>query len=118
MIDISDGLSSETLHLSKSSGVGMNIFADKIPIVTETKEAAEELGLEPFTLALNGGEDYELLFTVPLEMHEAISQMEEISIIGHVKDQSEGCHIISSDGSAIALQAMGWNGLSDFQEKE
>lgn len=118
MIDISDGLSSETLHLSKSSGVGMNIFADKIPISPETKDAADDLGLEPVTIALNGGEDYELLFTVPLEMHDVVSQINEISIIGHVKDESEGCHIISSDGSAIDLRAMGWDGLSDIQEEE
>lgn len=118
MIDISDGLSSETLHIAKNSAVGMNIFADKIPISPETKEAAEQLGLEPVTMALNGGEDYELLFTVPLEKHDDISKMEDVSIIGHVKDESEGCHIIGSDGSAIDLRAMGWDGLSDVEEKE
>lgn len=118
MIDISDGLSSEALHIAKASGVGVNIFVDKIPVSPDTKEAAEQMGLEPVTMALSGGEDYELLFTVPLDKHDVVSKLDDISIIGHIKDASEGCHIIGADGSAIDLRAMGWDGLSNIQEEE
>lgn len=116
MIDISDGLSSEILHISKSSGTGCRIYADKIPIYKDTVNAAEELGLEPLTLALNGGEDYELLFTVPLEYHNKLKSIEGISIIGHITDKSEGCYIIAND-NAIEIKAMGWDGLSGSKKK-
>lgn len=117
MIDISDGLSSELLHIANTSGVGLNVFAEKIPISPESSSTAEDLGLEPVTMALNGGEDYELLFTVPIADHEKVLKLADVSIIGHVKDVSEGCHIISSDGSAIDLSAMGWDGLSSVSEE-
>lgn len=110
MIDISDGLSSELLHISKSSHVGCKIFADKIPISEETKKAAEELGLEPISIALNGGEDYELLFTVPISAHDKIVNLEGISIIGHIAEPSEGCYLVVGE-SAVEIKAMGWDGV-------
>lgn len=116
MIDISDGLSSEILHIAKSSGIGCRIYADKVPIYKETRDAAEELGLEPLSLALNGGEDYELLFTVPLDYHEKLKNIEDINIIGHITDKSEGCYIIASD-NAIEIKAMGWDGMSVDEEE-
>jgi thiamine-monophosphate kinase len=111
MIDISDGLSSEILHLTKKSGTGCRIYADRIPIASETKSAIEEMGLEPLTIAMNGGEDYELLFTIALSDHEKIKTIPEISIIGNMTDKSEGNYVISSGGTAIELAAMGWDGL-------
>ncbi len=110
MIDISDGLSSELLHISRSSDVGCKVFADKLPIAKETKDAAEELSFEPTTIALNGGEDYELLFTVPISVHDKISKMDGVSIIGHITDKSEGCCLIVGE-SAIEIKAMGWDGV-------
>jgi thiamine-monophosphate kinase len=112
MIDISDGLSSEILHISKQSGTGCRIYTNKIPLAEETKQIAEEFGLEPYTIALNGGEDYELLFTVGLNDYEKIENVRGISIIGHVTDKSEGCYLINSDGSAIEINALGWDGFN------
>jgi thiamine-monophosphate kinase len=115
MIDISDGLSSELLHITKKSGVGCKIFSDRIPLAPEAKSAGDELGLEQLTVALNGGEDYELLFTISLENHEKIIKIPGISIIGHITDKSEGCYIVSSTGTAIELSAMGWDGLKTIE---
>lgn len=112
MIDISDGLSSEILHISKKSNTGCAVYASKIPVADETKKAAEEFGLEPTTIALNGGEDYELLFTVSLNDYDKINSIEGISIIGHVTDKSEGCNIILQDDSTLEIKALGWNALS------
>ena len=111
MIDISDGLSSELLHITSMSDKGCKIFSDRVPIADETKSAAEELGMEPLTMALNGGEDYELLFTVDLSNHDKIKSIEGIKIIGHVTDKSEGCYIVTPGGTAIQLSALGWDGL-------
>ncbi|MBN2486459.1 MAG: thiamine-phosphate kinase [Bacteroidales bacterium] len=111
MIDISDGLSSELLHLTRKSGTGCRIYTERIPIADETRAAMEEMGLEPLTIALNGGEDYELLFTVPLEKHALIKEIGGISIIGNMTDRSEGCYMVSTGGSAVELHAMGWDGL-------
>lgn len=111
MIDISDGLSSDLMHICNRSSVGCKIFADKIPIDTETQRVAEELNLEPVTCALYGGEDYELLFTIPLEDFEKISKTKEISAIGHITKEAEGRHLILPDGSAIEIAAKGWDGL-------
>lgn len=110
MIDISDGLSSELLHITKSSEVGCKVYAEKIPVAEETKNVAEELELEPVTMALNGGEDYELLFTVPIEDHEKVSKLEGVAIIGHITDKSEGCSLVIGD-NIIKIQALGWNSL-------
>jgi thiamine-monophosphate kinase len=113
MIDISDGLSSEILHIARASGVGCRIYTDKIPVDTETEKACEELGLEPLTMALNGGEDYELLFTVSLKHHEAIQKVEGVRIIGYITHKSEGSYLITKDGTAIEITALGWDGLKN-----
>jgi thiamine-monophosphate kinase len=111
MIDISDGLSSELLHICQASGKGCRIYADKVPIHTETRLAAREFEIEPIIAALNGGEDYELLFTVPVNVFDKIGQQREISIIGHIIDHTEGTVIINAEGQSVQLKAQGWNGL-------
>lgn len=113
MMDISDGLSSELLHICKDSGTGCRIYEDRIPIDYQTAVMAEELGMNLVTAALNGGEDYELLFTVPLSMHEKIEKIPGIKLIGHVTDKNLGCAMITRDGNEIALRAQGWNSLAD-----
>jgi thiamine-monophosphate kinase len=109
MIDISDGLSSEIMHLCKNSKVGCNLHEEKIPMDQQTKEMAEEMNINPLVAALNGGEDYELLFTVSLEDYEKIKSDPDFTIIGHMTDASEGVNLITAAGSAIALEAQGWN---------
>jgi thiamine-monophosphate kinase len=111
MIDVSDGLSSDLLHICSQSGMGCRIFQDKIPIDQETVRAAEEMNIEPFIAALNGGEDYELLFTVPLNMHDRILKIREISLIGHITDAGEGTKFVTQQGTEMELQAQGWNSL-------
>ncbi len=111
MIDISDGLSSEVLHLCKASKVGCNIYEEKIPLDSQTKQFAEELSINPLVAALNGGEDYELLFTVPLESYELIKKEFDLTVIGHITPESEGANLITTGGSVIPLQAQGWNPL-------
>jgi thiamine-monophosphate kinase len=111
MIDISDGLSSEMKHICKASGVGARIYEERIPLDSETKAMAEELHLNPLVAALNGGEDYELLFTIPLEHHDKIRNHPDITVIGHVVDASEGTMIITTGGSEVELTAQGWNPL-------
>ncbi len=111
MIDISDGLSSEILHICKNSKVGCSIYEDKIPLDFQTKQFGEELSINPLVAALNGGEDYELLFTIPLEDHDKIKNDPDISIIGHIAEASEGANLITGAGAAIPLQAQGWNQL-------
>lgn len=111
MIDISDGLSSEVLHICKASDVGAKIYEDKIPLDSETKALAEELNINPLVAALSGGEDYELLFTVPITDHDKIRNHPDITIIGHVTDKVEGACLITSSGSEIELIAQGWNPL-------
>lgn len=113
MIDISDGLSSEVLHICKASGVGCNIYTEKIPIDTETVRLAEELEMEPITVALNGGEDYELLFTLPVAEYENVVKLGGVSIIGHITSEGEGAHLILPNGSAVEIRSMGWNSLKD-----
>lgn len=111
MIDISDGLSSEILHICDASKKGCRIYIDKLPVAAETKKVADELGMEPVTIALNGGEDYELLFTVSLDHYEKISSTPGISVIGHISQQEEGNYLVNPDGSLLEVQAMGWNSL-------
>jgi len=113
MIDISDGLSSELLHISKQSGVGCRIYEERIPIDYQTAVMAEEFNMNVTTVALNGGEDYELLFTVPLEMNEVFQQLPGIKIIGYITDASQGSHLITRDGQEIELKAQGWKHLSE-----
>ncbi|MBO3270527.1 thiamine-phosphate kinase [Hymenobacter defluvii] len=108
MIDISDGLASETLHLCQASGVGARIFTENLPIANPTLEVAEEFNLDPIMCMLNGGEDYELLFTVPLADHDKIKNHPDITIIGHMVPQSEGANLITKAGQAVPLQAQGF----------
>lgn len=108
MMDISDGLGSELLHLSKESQVAMHIFEDKLPIENLTKLAASDFGLSPITCALNGGEDYELLFTIPQSDYEKVKRMDDISIIGVVKEASAGNIINLRSGQSVQIQAQGW----------
>lgn len=111
MIDISDGLASEILHICKSSGTGCSIHEEKIPIDPQTAERAQEFNLDPTLCALSGGEDYELLFTVPLSEHDKIKNSPEISIIGHITDKASGCNLISRDGKQHPITAQGWDAL-------
>lgn len=109
MIDISDGLASELLHICKSSGCGCQVYDERIPIADETREAAAEFQMEPMVAALHGGEDYELLFTVPLSDHDKVSAIEGVSIIGSITDQKGKSLLVGNDGNAIRLQAQGWD---------
>jgi len=112
MIDISDGLSSELMHICKASKVGCHVYEEKIPLDFQTKKFAEELHINPLVAALNGGEDYELLFTVPLADHDKVKNDPDITVIGHIVDAAEGVKLISAlEGKAIPLQAQGWNPL-------
>ena len=111
MIDISDGLSSELLHICDQSGVGCRVYEDRIPIDFLTATMAEEFNMNLTTVALNGGEDYELLFTVPLSMNDMFQNLPGIKIIGHITDASLGSCIITRDGQEISLKAQGWNSL-------
>lgn len=109
MIDISDGLASELLHLSRNSGAGMRIFEDKIPIDQLTFQTAVEFNLDPITCALNGGEDYELLFTISQADHEKIKNHPDIHFIGYVHDLKDQNVMISKQGTIVPLTAQGWN---------
>ena len=112
MMDVSDGLSSELLHIAKESNVGCRIYEDRIPIDYQTAVMAEQFSMNLVTAALNGGEDYELLFTVPLTEHDRISEMEGIKIIGHITKPELGCYLEGRDGGEVELRAQGWNSLS------
>ncbi|MCM1138706.1 MAG: thiamine-phosphate kinase [Duncaniella sp.] len=112
MMDISDGLSSELMHICKQSHTGCRIYEDRIPIDYQTAVMAEELGMNLVTAALNGGEDYELLFTVPLHYHEQIEKLPGIKLIGHITKPELGCAMITRDGAEIPLRAQGWNPLA------
>lgn len=112
MMDISDGLSSELLHICKQSHTGCRIYEDRIPIDYQTAVMAEELGMNLVTAALNGGEDYELLFTVPLHDHEKVSKLPGVKVIGHITKESLGCAMITRDNTEIELKAQGWNPLA------
>ena len=111
MMDISDGLSSELMHICKQSSVGCRIYEERIPIDYQTAVMAEELNMNVTTCALNGGEDYELLFTVPLSSHEAVERIEGVKIVGHITRKDLGCALITRDGSEFELKAQGWNPL-------
>lgn len=113
MMDISDGLSSELIHICNQSKKGCRIYEDKIPIDYQTAVMAEEFNMNLTTCAMNGGEDYELLFTVPLSDYDKVAEMEGVSIIGHVTDAGLGCVLISRDGQEFELKAQGWNPLKE-----
>lgn len=112
MMDVSDGLSSELLHISKQSHVGCRVYEDRIPIDYQTAVMAEQFNMNLVTAALNGGEDYELLFTVPLTDHEKVSEMEGIKVIGHITRPELGNYLVGRDGGEVELKAQGWNSLS------
>jgi len=109
MIDISDGLASEIMHLCKSSNVGCHIYDEKIPIDAKTSMTALDFNLDPVTCALNGGEDYELLFTIKQEDFDKIKGNPHMTPIGHITHQTDGMYYIDKSGSAIELRAQGWN---------
>ena len=118
MMDISDGLSSELLHICTQSHTGCRIYEERIPLDYQTAVMAEELNMNVTTCALNGGEDYELLFTVPLTMNDRVSQLEDVHVIGYVTEPTLGCALITRDGQEFALKAQGWNPLSKEKETE
>ena len=108
MTDVSEGLASDLLQICKSSGTGCRIFLDKIPVDPETAKMAEEFRIDPLIAALNGGEDYELLFTIPLEDFEKIRRLGSISIIGHITQEDYGKYLVAGEGEEIELTAQGW----------
>jgi thiamine-monophosphate kinase len=109
MIDISDGLASELLHLCKASSCGCQVYDERIPVADETREAAAEFQMEALVPALHGGEDYELLFTTALSDYDKVSAIEGVSIIGNITDKKGSALLVGNDGNAIQLQAQGWN---------
>ena len=113
MMDISDGLSSELLHISKQSNVGCRIYEDRIPIDYQTAAMAEQFNMNLSTAALNGGEDYELLFTVPLTAHDKVSEMKGVKVIGHITRPELGKYLVGRDGGEVELKAQGWNSLNE-----
>lgn len=112
MIDVSDGLSSELLHICKASNTGCRVYEDRIPIDYQTAVMAEELNMNLVTAALNGGEDYELLFTVPLTDHERVSSMKGVHVIGRITRPELGCALVTRDDQEMPLQAQGWNHMA------
>ena len=112
MMDISDGLSSELLHIAKQSHVGCRIYEERIPIDYQTAVMAEQFNMNLVTAALNGGEDYELLFTVPLTEHDKIDAMQGVKVIGYITKADLGNYLVGRDGGEVELKAQGWNSLS------
>lgn len=113
MMDVSDGLSSELMHICSQSNAGCRVYEERIPIDYQTAVMAEEFNMNLSTCALNGGEDYELLFTVPLTDHEKVSQIKDVKIIGHITKPEMGCALVTRDGNEMELKAQGWNPLKD-----
>ena len=113
MMDISDGLSSELMHICTQSHAGCRVYEDRIPIDYQTAVMAEELNMNVTTCALNGGEDYELLFTVPLTEHEKVAAMKGVKVIGHITKPELGCGLVTRDGQEFELKAQGWNPLKE-----
>ena len=113
MMDISDGLSSELMHICSQSNVGCRIYEERIPIDYQTAVMAEEFNMNLTTCALNGGEDYELLFTVPITEHEKISSIKGVKLIGHITRPELGCALVTRDGQEFELKAQGWNPLKE-----
>lgn len=115
MMDVSDGLSSELLHICKASHTGCRVYEDRIPIDYQTAVMAEELNMNLVTAAMNGGEDYELLFTVPLHAHEEIKKIPGVHVIGHITRPELGCAMVTRDGNEMEIRAQGWNPLARKQ---
>lgn len=112
MMDVSDGLSSELLHICKASGVGCRVYEDRIPIDYQTACMAEEFNMNMVTAAMNGGEDYELLFTVPLTDNEKVEKLDGVKVIGYVTDKDLGAAMITRDGQEMPIRAQGWNAFT------
>ena len=112
MMDVSDGLSSELLHICKASHCGCKVYEDRIPIDYQTAVMAEEMNMNLVTAALNGGEDYELLFTVPLTDHQKMEKIPGVKVIGYITKEEYGCSLVTRDGQEMPLRAQGWNSLS------
>ena len=111
MMDISDGLSSEILHISKQSNLGCRLYEEKLPIAEESRQAAFKFGLDPTVCALNGGEDYELIFTLKQEDYDKLVSNEEISVVGYMTDIEEGTKFLTKGGNTFDITAQGWNAL-------
>ncbi len=112
MMDVSDGISSEVLHICKQSGLGARIYEEKLPIADASRKAAFKFGLDPTVCALNGGEDYELIFTIRQEDHDKIVLNEEISVIGYMTELTEGVKLLTKGGNIFDLKAQGWNAFN------
>jgi thiamine-monophosphate kinase len=111
MMDVSDGLSSEVLHICKQSGLGCVLYEEKIPVAEQMRQAAYKFEIDPTACALSGGEDYELVFTIPQDQHEKLVLNEEISVIGYMTESEQGANIITKGGSKYPITAQGWNHL-------
>lgn len=116
MMDVSDGLSSELLHICKASDTGCRVYEDKIPIDYQTAVMAEELNMNLVTAAMNGGEDYELLFTVPLTDHEKVKDLDGVRMIGYITKPELGCALVTRDGAELPIRAQGWNAFGHGPE--
>lgn len=116
MIDVSDGLSSEIIHLCKQSGVGCNLYEDKLPIDPAFINVTEEFNIDSTTVAINGGEDYELLFTIKMEDFDKIKGNPNFTIIGHMTEESAGINLVTRANTSIPLKARGWNALQEDEE--
>ncbi|MEZ3519853.1 MAG: thiamine-phosphate kinase [Muribaculaceae bacterium] len=116
MMDVSDGLSSELLHICKASGVGCRVYEDRVPIDYQTALMAEELNMNLVMAAMNGGEDYELLFTVPLADKEKVEHIDGVRMIGYVTAPSLGAALVSRDGSELPIRAQGWNAFTEKRQ--
>lgn len=113
MIDLSDGLSSDLLHICKQSKVGCQLYEERLPIDYQTAMMAETFNMNVTTVALNGGEDYELLFTVPLHLHEKMKEIKGVHLIGHIAKEEQGCYLVTRDGQEMQLRAQGWNPIAE-----
>lgn len=113
MIDVSDGISSEIMHICKASEVGCNLYEDKLPLDPQFINVCEEFNIDSTTIAINGGEDYELLFTIKMEDFDKVKANPHFSIIGHITSKSEGLHLITRENTKIELKARGWNAWND-----
>lgn len=118
MIDISDGLSSEILHICKASQLGCKLFKDKIPIAQETGDTAAEFNLEPIIPALHGGDEYELLFTISPNDYDKLKDLEGVTMIGHMTDAEKGTYVVTEQGTFIEIEAQGWNAMDEEEEAE
>lgn len=113
MIDVSDGISSEIMHICKASNVGCNLYEDKLPLDPQLINVCEEFNLDSTTIAINGGEDYELLFTIPMDDFDKLKGNPNFSVIGHMTTESEGMHLITRENTKLALKSRGWSALND-----